>query len=773
MKTGVRRTQVIINGAVQGVGFRPFLFRLAEEMQLPGWVKNSSQGVIVEVEGPPNRLEWFVQRIQSEKPPHAIIQSIQCGDLDPAGFTGFEIRNSSNSGTKTALLLPDLATCRECLKEIFDPADHRYLYPFTNCTHCGPRFSIVQSLPYDRPNTSMRRFEMCPECRAEYEDPLNRRFHAQPNACPACGPQVEAWDHNGHVLSQRHDAILETVWWILEGKTAAVKGLGGFHLMAAAGDPDAVKRLRRRKFREEKPFAVMFPNLDAVREVCHVSELEEKILLSPESPIVLLKRREKSGLSDIFNEAAPRNPYLGVMLPYTPLHHILLRELNCPVIATSGNRSDEPICIDEHEALERLRGVADGFLVHNRPIVRHVDDSIVRIMAGREMILRRARGYAPLPVEIHENMPKTLAVGAHLKNTIALNAGHNVFISQHIGDLETEPAYHAFREVIDSFQSVYETKPDVLVSDLHPDYLSTQYARSLGLSHLQVQHHYAHVLSCMAENQIAGSVLGVSWDGTGFGPDGTVWGGEFLSADRHGFQRAAHFRTFPLPSGDRAVKQPRRTALGMLYERFGDAIFERSDLAPICAFSKPDLHILRDMLHKQLNSPLTSSAGRLFDAVASLLDIRQTVSFEGQAAMELEFAINDASGDSEDDALKIEQGYLFDIIKPENNDSLIVDWAPMLDALLEDIQSGRSQSYCSIRFHNGLAEVVVSIAKRLKENRVVLTGGCFQNKYLCERTIQRLREEGFEPFWHRHVPPNDGGISLGQIAAAVRDSKEK
>lgn len=729
-------------------------------MQLPGWVSNTPQGVIIEVEGHVNRLDWFMQRIESEKPPHARIQRIERSDDEPTGYSGFEIRISSTAGIKTALVLPDLATCKECLAEIFDPQNRRYRYPFTNCTHCGPRFSIIESLPYDRPNTSMKRFPMCADCRAEYENPLDRRFHAQPNACPVCGPHLEFWDEAGTLLYSQHEALFTAARAIREGRIVAVKGLGGFHLMANACDSAAIARLRLHKHREEKPFALMFPSLDSLKSECRVSALEETLLFSPESPIVLLERRTQSD-GTIAEEIAPQNPYLGAMLPYTPLHHILLRELNSPVAATSGNRSDEPICIDEREALARLRGIADFFLVHDRPIIRHVDDSIARVMAGREMILRRARGYAPLPIDLGRPLPPVLAVGAHLKNAIALSAGTNVFISQHIGDLETEPAYQAFREAIGSFEKVYETQPQRVARDLHPDYLSSQFARNTGLPNVLVQHHYAHVLSCMAENQLQEPALGVSWDGTGLGLDGTIWGGEFLLATPGGFQRAAHWRTFPLPSGDRAIKQPRRTALGLLYECFGEAAFEMNGLAPLKSFTEPDLRLLSDMLRKQINSPRTSSVGRLFDAAASLLGLRQELSFEGQAAMKLEFALQNETGG---------EPYPFAVIPPKSeNTPLIVDWEPMLRALLEDICAGCSIARCSIRFHDGLVESIVEIARRVGEPQVVLTGGCFQNRYLCERSIHRLREEGFQPFWHRHVPPNDGGVSLGQIVAAVRE----
>jgi len=752
-----RRIRIIINGAVQGVGFRPFIYRLAEEMQLPGWVNNTAQGVIIEVEGLPHRLEWFLERIKAEQPPHALIQRMEHESLDPVGFTTFEIRSSDAQGGKTALLLPDLATCSACLAEIFDPQNRRYLYPFTNCTHCGPRFSIIEGLPYDRPNTSMKRFAMCPQCQAEYDDPLDRRFHAQPNACPACGPQVELWDQAGKICADHHDAVLQTVDALREGKIGAIKGLGGFHLMVDARNEDAVDRLRMLKRREEKPLALMFPDVESLRLECHLSDLEERILVSAESPIVLLERLDQIN-SVLAENIAPHNPYLGAMLPYTPLHHILMGLLKFPIVATSGNLSDEPICIDEHEALQRLHGLADIFLVHNRPIVRHVDDSIVRVMMDRQQIMRRARGYAPLPVDMGGELASVLAVGAHLKNTISLSRGTNIFISQHIGDLETEQAYKAFEEVISSFQKVFEAKPQAVVCDLHPDYLSTQFAKQSNASLIQVQHHYAHVLSCMAENQIDKPVLGVSWDGTGLGQDGTIWGGEFLLADRDGYQRVAHLRTFPLPSGDKAIKQPQRTALGLLYECMGEAVFNLTDAAFMQSFPPADLRLLGDMLRKDIQCPRTSSAGRLFDGAASIVADKHKVSYEGQAAMELEFALH---------GVVSRERYPFEILSTENA-ALVVDWSTTMQAILTDAADGVSIAQCSARFHNTLVEMIVDIAIRVDQKDVVLTGGCFQNRYLCENAVRRLSEEGFTPYWHSIVPPNDGGISLGQAVYACR-----
>ena len=828
------RLRIVVRGAVQGVGFRPFIYRLAGGAGLQGWVNNSAQGVFIEVEGSRTDLEAFLLRIEADKPPRSSIQSLEASWLDPVGYVGFEIRQSETGGAKTALVLPDIATCPDCLSEIFDPVNRRYGYPFTNCTNCGPRFSIIEALPYDRANTSMKGFVMCPQCQAEYDAPLDRRFHAQPNACPICGPHLELWDRKGAVVpfegapplggsnvgnlgTQQQDpdaavnsplpqsksrapmlpperrspdssasAIAAAVDAIRQGQILAVKGLGGFHLMVAAQNDEAVRRLRELKHREEKPFALMFPSLSVIKAACEVSPLEERLLRSPEAPIVLLRRR--SDASVLSPALVPGNPNLGVMLPYTPLHHLLMSALGFPVVATSGNLSDEPICTDERDALQRLSGIADLFLVHNRSIVRHVDDSIMRVMMGRELVLRRARGYAPLPIQLRSSTGDTvLAVGAHLKNNITLSVGSQAFISQHIGDLETDQAHEAFRRVINDLQALYESRLAIIAADAHPDYLSTKFAHDLvGQASLPaggagipartqsrqppqlvtVQHHIAHVLSCMAENELEPPLLGVSWDGTGYGLDGTVWGGEFFLVTETSCERVAHFRQFRLPGGDKAVKEPRRVALGLLYEMFGEAAFSMAELAPVASFSPADLGLLRTMLARNLNSPLTSSVGRLFDAVASLAGLRQQVRFEGQAAMELEFALEGiTAAEAYDVTLRSNHAS-----RITNHVPLLLDWSPMIEAILADLKRGLPTSQISARFHNALAEVIVTVAKQIGQPRVVLSGGCFQNRYLTERAVQRLREAGFRPYWHQRIPPNDGGIALGQVVAALRQS---
>ncbi len=816
------RLKIAVRGAVQGVGFRPFVFRLAEELALNGWVNNSPQGVFMEAEGPRSGLERFLARLESDKPPRSSIQSLEASWLDPVGYSSFEIRDSEVTGSKTALVLPDIATCPDCLREILDPSNRRYFYPFTNCTNCGPRFSIIEALPYDRANTSMKQFTMCPQCQAEYENPRDRRFHAQPNACPVCGPHIKLWDRAGKQLTTAGPAgnertsqngeetrrvLMQAADAVRQGQIVAVKGLGGFHLMAAAANEEAIRRLRERKHREEKPFALMFPSLSAVLAVCEVSTAEERLLRSPEAPIVLLRKRSKpdraSAPPAIAPLVAPGNPYLGVMLPYTPLHHLLLSLLEFPVVATSGNLSDEPICTDEHEALERLQGIADLFLVHNRPILRHVDDSITRLMVGRELVLRRARGFAPLPIHLHSparglqsaatsgtssavssNNPSdvsvsesVLAVGAHLKNTIALSVGPHVFISQHIGDLETEQAYDAFRRVIADFKNLYESAPQTVVADMHPDYLSTKFAREMTpdgngtqIRRLSVQHHLAHALSCMAENELEPPVLGVSWDGTGYGLDGTIWGGEFFRVTETDAERAAHFRCFPLPGGDKAIREPRRTALGLLFQLFGQKAFGLREPPSIGAFSPAELSSLQKMLERQINSPLTSSVGRLFDAVASLCGLRQRVRFEGQAAMELEFALD---GIHSDEAYSIELTETFSAdLKshiPNSKLPLVLDWQRLIQEVLNDVRAAAPPGLISVKFHNALAESIVAVARRMGIVTVVLSGGCFQNRYLTERTIARVSQTGFRPYWHQRVPPNDGGIALGQVMAAARN----
>ena len=741
-----KRLKIKLTGIVQGVGFRPFVYRLAQDLQLTGWVNNSTTGVFIEVEGLKTQLEVFLQRLESEKPTPAQIHTQEINWLPPRGYTDFIIRPSV-SGEKTAITLPDLSTCSECLIEIFNLDNRRYRYPFTNCTNCGPRYSIIEGLPYDRPATTMRTFSMCPQCQQEYNNPLDRRFHAQPNACPVCGPQLELWDKQGNLLAKADEALIQAVTGIKQGLIIAIKGLGGFQLVVNACNQTAVSQLRQRKQRPTKPFGVMYPNLESVEDDCLVSELERELLRSPQAPLVLVTRHTTSSIAA---NVAPDNPDLGVMLPSTPLHHLLTADLGFPIIATSGNLANEPICTNEQEALQRLSGIADLFLVHNRPISRPLDDSVVRVIAQRPVLLRRARGYAPLPLKLPKTgvKPKVLALGAHLKNTIAISIEDQVFLSQHIGDLDNEPSFKAFEQVIDTLQQLYDFTPDLVACDCHPDYVSSQYALQLGKPIITVQHHQAHVLAAIADNQLWGeSVLGVAWDGTGYGLDGTIWGGEFflVKGDSLGCERIASFLRFPLPGGDMAIKQPRRTLLGLLHQLNLDYDVQQY-------FSPTELLTLKQMLARKLNTPLTSSVGRLFDGVGLLLGSSGVVSFEGEAAMRLEYL-----------ARKVNFAHPY----PFTIDNQLVNWQPTLMAILTDLQQGISPHQIAARFHHTLAEIIVKIAQQVGEKRVILTGGCFQNKYLSECTISKLDNAGFIPYCHSLVPPNDGSIALGQAIAAL------
>ena len=718
-------------------------------MGLHGWVNNSAAGVFIEVEGDEQVVRSFVRRVESDKPTIALIQSLEATFLNPVGYEDFQIR-ASTGGEKRAFVLPDFATCPACLSDIFDPANRRYRYPFTNCTNCGPRFSIIASLPYDRAATTMSSFVMCADCAREYHDPGDRRFHAQPNACPACGPQLALWNEKGDTIATRHAALLATADAIRDGRVVAVKGIGGFHLMVDARNEEAVRTLRARKRREEKPFALMMPNFDQARLYCSASAIETRLLRSAECPIVLLRRRNPS---DLAPSIAPDNPTLGIMLPGNPLHHLLLRALDAPVVATSGNLSEEPLCTDEHEALARLAGLADLFLVHDRPILRHVDDSIVREIAGRELVLRRARGFAPLPISVDGDLPPILALGGHQKNTVAIAVGSQIFLSQHIGDLENAESQRAFESVTAAMQSLYDFKPQTVACDLHPDYHSTQYAERSGVAVEKVQHHAAHVLACMAENQIAPPVLGIAWDGSGMGSDETVWGGEFLHVTDAGIRRVAHLRQFRLPGNESAVREPRRVALAILYEIFGEDVVN-VDSPALRAFTSTERDVLLTMLRRQVNAPVTSSAGRLFDAFASLTGLRQVASFEGQAAMALENAF---VGTNE------EHPYPYKVFT--KGDALCLDWEPAVRALLAEPPTPAA---ASTRFHAMLVAMAVDVAKRVGERNVVLSGGCFQNRVLTEGMVCRLAGAGYRPIWHQRVPPSDGGLALGQIIAAQR-----
>jgi hydrogenase maturation protein HypF len=750
---GRRRFRLQVRGAVQGVGFRPFVYRQSTALGLTGWVGNTPAGVTVEAEGEPDQVAALIRSLREAPPPNAAIVAIDSEEIAPNGDEGFAIRTSDAAGPRSAAILPDLATCEDCLAELFDPADRRYRYPFINCTHCGPRYSIIEELPYDRTRTAMRHFPMCPTCRAEYETPSDRRFHAEPNACPDCGPRLALWDRAGGPLARDDAALRAGAAALRRGEIVAVKGIGGFHLLVDARDEASVTRLRRRKGREEKPFAVMFPALDRLRDCAEVSAAEAALLLGPARPIVLLRARG----SMLAPAVAPRNPRIGAFLPYAPLHHLLLHDLGFPVVATSGNRSDEPIVIDENEAPARLAGIADLFLMHDRPILRPVDDSVAQFVCGRPQLLRRGRGHAPAPIAVEGVKGGILALGGHLKTTIALTQPGEVVPSPHIGDLDTVTARAAHARTIVDLTRLLATDASLVACDHHPDYASTQAAQAMALPVIRVQHHLAHIAACMAEHRLAPPLLGIAWDGTGWGPDGTVWGGEFLLVGKDGWRRVAHLRRFRLPGGEIAVREPRRAALGLLYEAFGEEALAMTDLAPVAAFAAAERAVLGRMLAQGINAPWCSSAGRLFDAFAALCGLRQRIAYEGQAASELEGAAdNDTAGRS----------YEFPIGRPADGGALILDWQRALQTALAELRAGAAAGAVSAALHRGLAAAIVAIAREIGEPRVVLTGGCFQNARLLETAVALLREAGYRPFWPQLVPPNDGGIALGQAAWA-------
>jgi len=754
----IQRWTIVVRGVVQGVGFRPFVYNTARSRGLAGWVQNEADTVRIEVRGRVVDLETFSEALRGDLPPQAridameVIRSEAAGDEQPE----FVIRPSAGEGKPRPTIPADLATCDACLAEILTPGERRHEYPFTNCTNCGPRWSIIVELPYDRPRTGMAGFRMCSACEAEYGDPSDRRFHAQPIACPQCGPRLGLLDADGRSKSVGPPSLDEAARAILTGQVVALKGLGGFQLLVDATDPRAVALLRQRKRRPDKPFALMFSSLDEVRMRCEVGEEEARALASSQSPILLLRRRSDSGrMDDLAGEVAPGNPYLGVMLPYTPLHHLLMRRIGRPVVCTSGNLSEEPMAVDTHDALARLGRIADVFLVHDRPIVRPVDDSVARFTPDGLQLLRRARGYAPLPIDLGFSGPTVLAVGGHLKNTVALALGGQVVVSQHVGDLDNVASLDLHERTIQDLVEFFRVVPEAVACDRHPDYGSTRCAERLAsqwnVPLVRVQHHHAHVAACMAEHRLEGPVLGLSWDGTGYGTDGTVWGGEALECNGAGFRRIAHLRTFPLPGGDRAVREPRRCALGLLFEVLGPKAAEfATDW-----FSLKELEALVRMLGRPRLCPRTSSLGRLFDAVAALCGLSPGISFEGQAAMALEFAADPTC----------DEAYPLPL---SDADPAIADWEPMLRAILADRQAGVPLARTSARFHNALAGLAATIARRWGGERVVLSGGCFQNATLSGRVREQLQAAGLRVYSHRLVPPNDGGIALGQAAIAVR-----
>lgn len=783
------RRRIEVSGIVQGVGFRPYVYRLATDRHLTGSITNTSSGVTIEVQGPQAPIDDFVRRLPQEAPPLAHITDVSVREVPCNGDREFRIIASRTGEAVHTLISPDVATCDDCLRELLDPKDRRYRYTFINCTNCGPRFTIVRDIPYDRPRTSMAMFCMCPACQGEYEDPLNSRFHAQPNACWNCGPQLQLWDREGRVL-EKEDPVLATVSALKSGQVVAMKGLGGFHLAADATNASAVNLLRERKRRVEKPFAIMVPNLEAAEELCDVSAAGRDVLQSVQRPIVLLRRKEVTAVAE---QVAPFNRDLGVFLPYTPLHHLLFADGGfTALVMTSGNLSEEPIAIDNDEARTRLGSLADYFLVHNREILLRCDDSVVRVRpnvnsfapsasssrtlrskafnrevrkedakyATRVQQLRRSRGFVPVPIFLQKKMLPILAVGGELKNTICLTKDNHAFLSQHIGDLENLESYKFFEEAIDHLENILQIKPQIIAYDLHPDYFSTKWAlKRQGPSRVGVQHHHAHIASCMAENHIDGDVIGFALDGTGYGTDGNIWGGEVLIANYAGFERVAYSEYVPLPGGAAAIHEPWRMAVSYLAHHFGRD-FLNFKLPFLSGIERQKLELLLQMIDRRVNSPLTSSCGRLFDAVAALAGIRQQVNYEAQAAIELEMAI----GDSNEDEV-----YPFDLAR--DSDSWIIGTRPLFEAVLRDIECRTPAALISARFHNGLAAVLAKIAVLLRErtglDRVCLSGGTFNNFYFVEHLCERLLNDGFQVFTQNKVPSGDGGLSLGQAMIAA------
>ena len=848
------RRKVEVSGIVQGVGFRPYIYRLARENHLAGTIRNTSSGVSIEIQGEKPAVDAFISRLPREAPPLARITDIVTVDLVCNGDCDFRIIASHAEETVRTLISPDVATCDACLHEMFDPRDRRYRYPFTNCTNCGPRFTIVYDIPYDRPRTSMAKFKMCAACQAEYDNPLDRRFHAQPNACWDCGPRLELWDKKVGRLESR-DPIMGAIAALSSGQIVAVKGLGGFHLAADATKPATVALLRQRKRRVDKPFAIMVPNLGAAQDLCELSDAEISSLQSIHRPIVLLRRRSSQEL-EIAADVAPGNNYLGLFLPYTPLHHLLLEQGKFKaLVMTSGNRSEEPIAIANDEARARLDGLADYFLMHNRDILLRCDDSVVRVLpthsidsrpsrswrseafdrkghkdhatrTERIQQLRRSRGFVPMPVFLNAEVASVLAVGGELKNTICLTKGKHALLSQHVGDLENLESYKFFEDVIDHLQKVLEIKPQIIAYDLHPEYFSTRWAfEKSAMPLIGVQHHHAHIASCMAENHLEGRVIGFALDGTGYGTDGKIWGGEVLIAGYEDFERGAHIEYVLLPGGAAAIHEPWRMAFSYLTHHFGGD-FLKMDLPFLWEIARPKLEILQRALERRINSPLTSSCGRLFDGVAAIAGICQQVTYEAQAAIELEMAINrreplsheaypfslvpdpdtsrsdtplhnDADspaevfetkgsagreavkrpknasqGASRGPATKQDQAAAERKNNSQNNsENLIISTLPMFEALLEDIRQGHTASRISRKFHNGLVNVFTQVAIALRHrtslNRICLSGGTFNNLYLTSRLVAQLQCDGFDVFTQNEVPAGDGGLSLGQAMVAA------
>ena len=749
--------QISVRGVVQGVGFRPFVYQLATKHNLKGWVLNTSGDVKIEVEGDREALDKFLSELERMAPPLARIEGITIAGASPKGYTHFEIRHSLAEEGKYQLVSPDIATCDACKRELLSPEDRRYRYPFTNCTNCGPRFTIIEDIPYDRPKTTMRRFKMCPDCQREYDDPVDRRFHAQPNACPRCGPFLELVSGSGEKIACP-DVIAEASRLLREGKILAIKGLGGFHLACDATNGEAIQTLRDRKRRPYKPLAIMLATLEQIKEHCFVSKEEEKLLTSPECPILLLRWKDDSSVS---RKVAPELKYLGVMLAYTPLHHVLLRETGLPLVMTSGNISEEPIAKDNDEALRRLKGIADFFVVHNRDIYARYDDTVAFVEGGRMQLVRRARSYAPYPIHLPFRAKEILACGAELKNTFCLTKENYAFISQHIGDMENLETLEHFENTIELYQKLFRIKPQILAHDLHPEYLATKFAKERAgeFTLVPVQHHHAHIVSCMVENGVEEPVIGVAFDGTGYGSDGTIWGGEFLIADYKGFERVGHLEYVPLLGGAAAIERPYRMAFSYIYALLGESILAQ-DLHFLRAIDQYEKEVMKRQLERRINCPLTSSCGRLFDGVSALLGIRQKVDYEAQAAIELEMA-------APDDFIGINP---YPFVIAEQDGVKIVKLSELFRAIIHDVENSLPVSTISAKFHRTIAQMVIQMCQRIAAERgirkVALSGGVFQNRLLLNLAADLLEQEGFVVLTHSLVPTNDGGISLGQAVIA-------
>lgn len=767
MSEKLTRYLIDISGIVQGVGFRPFVYKLAYSCCINGWVNNFSGGVHIDAEGTNENLKVFIRRLKEEAPPLSYIDSFRKKIAEPVAYLNFEIRKSSSENAKAAFISPDISVCEDCLKEMSNPDNRRYRYPFINCTNCGPRFTITAGIPYDRINTTMHSFPMCEDCAEEYHDPSDRRFHAQPIACRKCGPSLSLLDSEGNQISGGSE-IEKTIELLKEGMIVAIKGLGGYHLACDAENDEAVAELRKRKNRDGKPFALMAKDIDVVLKYCFVNEKESEILQKENKPIVLLDRKPRIDLA--VNALSPDNDKLGIMLPYTPLHYLLFGDNLELLVMTSGNRSGEPIYYKDNDAIQGLSGIADYFLSNSREIYIRTDDSVTGVFRDKECIIRRSRGYVPYPIDIssvlenqdcvNDCIPSVLSCGGELKNTFCITKGTKAFISHHIGDLENIETLTSFESGIAHFESIFSVTPEVAASDKHPDYLSTKYADSLlDMAKIQIQHHHAHIAACMAENGVSGPVIGVAFDGTGYGDDGRIWGGEFFTGDYSGFERRAHFEYVPLPGNDAAIKEPWRMAVSYLVKTFGEDL-NRLKLPFISEIGADRVDIVTQQILKGINSPDTSSVGRLFDAVSALVGLCNTIEYEGQAAIRLEKSAETAGDFSYKYAIE-RIGLVYRI-----------NVRQMISAIVEDVLNGKNVSNISGAFHRTVAQIMLNVCQMLRDesglNQVVLSGGVFQNRCLLGLALDLLENDGFHVYIHSKVPTNDGGISLGQAAIALR-----